>query len=150
VRPHDFLRATDDHLRAMPAVGASEVRVSPRTKLVCKLALHHASRAGHPGVESADLLLALFEETGGAPVSILRQHGADPDVLVSRFAAQIRDLELRNERLNKRFELPPFMKQFGHNLNLLAYELEQGFALSRLRREAVDRGRRRVSAVGHA
>src|SRR2546426_3143674 len=33
----------------------------------------------------------------------------------------MRDLELRYERLKKRFDLPPFMKQFGHNLNLLAW-----------------------------
>ena len=32
----------------------------------------------------------------------------------------MRDMELREERLKKRFELPPFLKHFATNLNLLA------------------------------
>src|SRR5437868_12745179 len=32
----------------------------------------------------------------------------------------MRDMELRDERLKKRFELPPFLKHFATNLNLLA------------------------------
>ena len=32
----------------------------------------------------------------------------------------MRDNELREERLRKRFELPPFLKHFATNLNLLA------------------------------
>ena len=54
------------------------------------------------------------------PVSILRRHGVEPDVLVSRLNARMRDIELRDERLKKRFELPPFLKHFATNLNLLA------------------------------
>ena len=54
------------------------------------------------------------------PVSILRRHGVEPEVLVSRLTARMRDMELRDERLKKRFELPPFLKHFATNLNLLA------------------------------
>jgi ATP-dependent Clp protease ATP-binding subunit ClpA len=122
VSPHQVLRAIDEHLRSVPSFAGCGLHISPTTKLVCKLALHHAGRAGHPGVEAADLLLALFEETHGVPVSILRQHGAEPDVLVSRLGAHIRDLELRNEHLKKRFELPPYLKQFATNLNFLAWQ----------------------------
>jgi ATP-dependent Clp protease ATP-binding subunit ClpA len=122
VNPHEVLHAIDEHLRRVPSFTGREVRVSPTTKLLCKLALHQASRAGHPGVEAADLLLALFEETHGVPVSILRQHGAEPDVLVSRLQVHFRDLELRNERLKKRFELPSSLKQFATNLNWLAWQ----------------------------
>jgi ATP-dependent Clp protease ATP-binding subunit ClpA len=122
VNPHEVLHAIDEHLRRVPSFAGSELRVSRTTKLVCKLALHHAARAGHPGVEAADLLLALFEETQGDPVSILRQCGAEPEVLVSRLEAHIRDLGWRDERLKKRFELPPYLKQFATNLNLLAWQ----------------------------
>ena len=62
----------------------------------------------------------MFEETQGVPVSILRRHGVEPEVLVSRIATRMRDMELREERLKKRFELPPFLKHFATNLNLLA------------------------------
>ena len=39
---------------------------------------------------------------------------------MSRLATRMRDIELREERLKKRFELPPFLKHFATNLNLLA------------------------------
>ena len=104
----------------MPSFAGRELRVSPATKLVFKLALHHASRAGRQTIEAADLFSAVFEETQGVPVSILRRHGVEPDILVSRLNTRMRDMELREERLKKRFELPPFLKHFATNLNLLA------------------------------
>ena len=39
---------------------------------------------------------------------------------MSRLATRMRDHELREERLKKRFELPPFLKHFATNLNQLA------------------------------
>jgi MoxR-like ATPase len=74
-------------------------------------------------VESSDLFVALFEESRGpssVPVSIIRQHGVEPDALVSRIATRMRDHELREEQFRKRFELPPFLRNFATNLNLLA------------------------------
>ncbi len=65
VNPHHVLRTIDAHLRRIPSAAGCEVRVCLTTKLVCKLALHRAGRAGHPAVEAADLLLALFEEARG-------------------------------------------------------------------------------------
>ena len=122
VSPHQVLRAIDEHLRREPSFAGCEFRVSPTTKLVCKLALQRAARAGHPGIEAADLLFALLEETHGVAVSILRQSGAKPDLLVPRLEAHLRELEWRNERLRKRFELPPYLKQFATNLNFLAWQ----------------------------
>jgi ATP-dependent Clp protease ATP-binding subunit ClpA len=118
--PHTILQAIEEHLHMMPSFAGRDLRVSPATKLVFKLALHHASRAGRQAVEAADLFSAVFEETQGIPVSILRSHGVEPDVLLSRLGARMRDIELREERLKKRFELPPFLKHFATNLNLLA------------------------------
>jgi ATP-dependent Clp protease ATP-binding subunit ClpA len=120
VSPNAVIRALDEHLRRVPSSAMGGMRVSPTTRLVCKLALHHAARAGHPGIEAGDLLLALFEETRGVPVSILRHYGADIETLVSRFEARLRALELRDERLRKRFEMPPILRQFATNVNLLA------------------------------
>ncbi len=120
VNPHTILQAIEEHLHMMPSFAGRELRVSPATKLACKLALHHAGRSGRQMVEAVDLFSALFEETQGVPVSILRRHGVEPDVLVSRLNNRLRDLELREERLKKRFELPPFLKHFATNLNLLA------------------------------
>jgi ATP-dependent Clp protease ATP-binding subunit ClpA len=118
--PHAILQAIEEHLHLVPSLPGRELRVSPATKLVVKLGLHHASRAGRQTIEAADLFSAVFEETQGVPVSILRRNGVEPEVLVSRLNARMRDLELREERLKKRFELPPFLKHFATNLNLLA------------------------------
>jgi ATP-dependent Clp protease ATP-binding subunit ClpA len=120
LNPHTVLQAIEEHLHMMPSFAGRDLRVSPATKLVFKLALHHASRNGRQTIEAVDLFSALFEETQGVPVTILRRHGVEPDVLVTRLNARMRDLELREERLKKRFELPPFLKHFATNLNLLA------------------------------
>jgi ATP-dependent Clp protease ATP-binding subunit ClpA len=122
LNPHTILQALEEHLHIMPSFAGRELRVSPASKLVFKLALHHASRAGRQSIESSDLFSAVFEETEGVPVMILRRNGVEPAVLVSRLNARMRDLELREERLKKRFELPPFLKHFASNLNLLAHQ----------------------------
>jgi ATP-dependent Clp protease ATP-binding subunit ClpA len=99
VNPHTILQAIEEHLHMMPSFASRELRVSPASKLVFKLALHHASRAGRQTIESADLFSAVFEETEGVPVSILRRHGVEATVLISRLNNRLRDVELREERL---------------------------------------------------
>ena len=120
LNPHTILQAIEEHLHMMSSFAGRELRIAPATKLVFKLALHHATRAGRQSIEAPDLFSAVFEETQGVPVSILRRHGVEPEVLVSRLNTRMRDMELREERLKKRFELPPFLKHFATNLNLLA------------------------------
>jgi ATP-dependent Clp protease ATP-binding subunit ClpA len=120
LNPHEILQALEEHLQLMPAVSGHQLRAGPATKLVFKLAFHQASRAGRQTIESSDLFSAIFEESQGIPVSIIRRHGVEPEVLVTRIATRMRDNELREERLRKRFELPPFLKHFATNLNLLA------------------------------
>ncbi len=120
LNPHEILQALEEHLRVLPNIPGRELRVAPSTKLLFKLALLHASRSGRHAVEATDLFSAIFEETQGIPVSIIRRHGIEPEALVSRLATRMRDHELREERLKKRFELPPFLKHFAINLNQLA------------------------------
>jgi ATP-dependent Clp protease ATP-binding subunit ClpA len=120
LNPHEILQALEEHLRVVPSAPGRELRVAPSTKLLFKLALLHASRSGRHAVEATDLFSAIFEETQGIPVSIIRRHGIEPEALVSRLATRMRDHELREERLKKRFELPPFLKHFATNLNQLA------------------------------
>ena len=120
LNPHEILQALEEHLRLLPSVAGRDLRVAPSTKLLFKLALLHASRSGRHTIEATDLFSAIFEETQGIPVSIIRRHGIEPEALVSRLATRMRDHELREERLKKRFELPPFLKHFATNLNQLA------------------------------
>src|SRR5215216_3474406 len=120
LNPHEILQALEQHLQVLPTFSGRELRVAQATKLVFKLAFHSASRAGRQTIESSDLFEAIFQESQGVPVSIIRRHGVEPEVLVTRIATRMRDNELREERLRKRFELPPFLKHFATNLNLLA------------------------------
>jgi ATP-dependent Clp protease ATP-binding subunit ClpA len=91
--PRDVLRAIEEHLRLVPSQCSGKMQVSPPMKLVCRLALHHAARAGHSTVEAADLLLALFDEPQGVPGAIVRRLGVEPDVLASRLDAHFRERE---------------------------------------------------------
>src|SRR6187455_906178 len=120
LNPHEILQALEEHLRLLPSAAGREVRVAPSTKLLFKLALLHASRSGRHSIEATDLFSAIFEETQGIPVSIIRRHGIEPEALVTRLATRMRDHEMQEERLKKRFELPPFLKHFATNINQLA------------------------------
>ena len=122
LNPHEILHALEDHMHALPTADGRDLRVAQSTKLLFKLAMVHSSRSGRHAVEAADLFSAIFEETQGIPVSIIRKHGIEPATLVSRLATRMRDNEMREERLKRRFELPPFLKHFATNLNLLAHQ----------------------------
>src|SRR5262249_21604501 len=83
-------------------------------------ALHRASRQSRSSLDAADLLMALFEEPRGILACLLRQSGADVETVIAQLEAQIRDRELRLERIRKRLDLPPYLKQVATSLNLLA------------------------------
>src|SRR5687768_11138912 len=93
LNPHEILQGLEEHLQVLPTFAGRELRVAPATKLVFKLAFHQASRAGRQTIESSDLFSAIFEESQGVPVSIIRRHGVEPEVLVSR-------IDRKSTRLN--------------------------------------------------
>ncbi|MDE3156751.1 MAG: ATP-dependent Clp protease ATP-binding subunit [Acidobacteriota bacterium] len=118
--PRAIVVEVEQRIQGGPARAQHEPQVSTATKLLCKLAFHHASRSGRQALEAADLFSAIFEDAQALPAAILRRQAIDPQQVTTRVAARVRDLELRDERLRKRFELPPFLKHFAVNLNLLA------------------------------
>jgi ATP-dependent Clp protease ATP-binding subunit ClpC len=118
--PQAILQAIEGEILRQPRLTTRELRVSPASKLVFKLAFHHATRAGRQAIEAADLFAALFEDSQGLPVAIMRRAGIEPESLVSRITSRVREIERDEERLRKQFELPPFLKHFATNLNLLA------------------------------
>src|SRR6187399_633972 len=120
LNPHEIMHALEGYLDSLRKTSVRDLRVAPATKLVLKLAFHQASRGGRQTIESGDLFSAIFEESQGIPVAIIRRHGVEPEVLVSRITMRMRENEIREEHLRKRFELPPFLRNFATNLNLLA------------------------------
>lgn len=118
--PYKVLKEVENHVKTSQAKVDKELRIAPATKLALKLALHQANRAGRQIIEPSDLFLAIFEEGQGVIVSVMRRNGIDVEVITSRISIRIRDNQLREESLRKRFELPPFLKYFATNINLLA------------------------------
>jgi ATP-dependent Clp protease ATP-binding subunit ClpC len=120
LNPHGVLHAVEAELTSQPKLESRDLRVSPASKLVFKLAYHHATRAGRQTLEASDLFAALFEDSQGIPAAVMRKAGVEPETMVSRITSRVRDIERDDERLRKTFELPPFLKHFATNLNLLA------------------------------
>jgi ATP-dependent Clp protease ATP-binding subunit ClpC len=117
---HEVLRALEDHLRGMPSGNGTDLRLAPATRLLFKLALLHASRYGRHSVEAVDLFSAIFEESHGAAVAIVRRYGVEPDKVMSRLGTRMREQDALEERMRRKYELPPFLKHFATNLNQLA------------------------------
>ena len=120
LHPQAILQSVETEMAREPRGITLEPRVSPASKLVMKLAFHHATRGGRQAVESADLFAAIFEDSQGLPASVMRHAGVEPDALVRRITSRVKELEREDERLKRRYELPPFLKHFATNLNLLA------------------------------
>jgi ATP-dependent Clp protease ATP-binding subunit ClpA len=120
VNPHEIVVAIEEAVTALPSIEGAELRVPQSTRLLLKLALQRACRAGRELIDPADLLGALLEETHGVPVVVLRQQGIEPAALLSRLSGRTFEQERRDEWLAKRLDLPPALKQFATNLNLLA------------------------------
>ena len=56
---------------------------------------------------------SILAERQSGPALILRHFGTDGEAVTTRLLGIVRDVELRDEKLRKRYELPPFLKQFA-------------------------------------
>ena len=86
LNPHTILQAIEEHLHMMPAFAGGTCASRRRPSWSSSWRCITRSRSGRQTVEAADLFSAVFEETQGVPVSILRRHGVEPEALVSRLA----------------------------------------------------------------
>lgn len=88
---------------------------------IMKLSLHQASRNGRTTIEPLDLFVSIFESSDqGFLVSLLQKHNVSLGVFILHIQEKQKEAESQKERLEKKFELPPFLKHFASNLNLLA------------------------------
>jgi ATP-dependent Clp protease ATP-binding subunit ClpC len=120
--PHEVLHSVKTNLEGLPKGERTDTRVAPATKLLFKLASLIASRHGRHKIEASDLFLASFEERQGVLAAVARERGIAPEDMAARAGECVRKSEVRNEKLRLKFQLPPFMKHFGINLNLLAHQ----------------------------
>jgi ATP-dependent Clp protease ATP-binding subunit ClpC len=120
VRPEDLLATVEAALDNLPAPVTGSVRMTELTQELIRRAIAQAVTLGREQAESYDLFASVLVERQSGPSLVLRRFGTDGDAVAARLLAIIRDVELRDEKLRKRYELPPFLKQFAVNLNLLA------------------------------
>jgi ATP-dependent Clp protease ATP-binding subunit ClpC len=120
VRPEELLAAVETALETIPAVGSGPVRMTELTQELIRRAIQQAVTMGREQAVSYDLFASLLVERQSGPSVILRRFDTDGEAVTARLAMIVRDVELRDEKLRKRYELPPFLKQFAVNLNLLA------------------------------
>ena len=118
--PHAIVLGVEEALALLPRATDAEFRVPQAIRLLARLGLHRASRAGRQTLEPVDVFGALLEEAHGLPAAICREHGVDPEAMAPRLTEYAQEMALRQEQLMKRFELPQFLKQMATNLNLLA------------------------------
>jgi ATP-dependent Clp protease ATP-binding subunit ClpA len=120
IRPEELLSAVEAALESLPASAGRPVRMTELTQELIRRAVQQAIALNREQAESYDVFASLLAEQQSGPSLILRRFGTDGDSVTARLAMIVRDVELRDEKLRKRYELPPFLKQFAINLNLLA------------------------------
>ncbi len=120
ISPDDLLTAVASAVESVPVAAGRQLRVTELTQELLRRAIQRAVATGREQAESFDLFAAILEESQSGPSLILRRFGTDGDAVITRLTTIVHDVELRDEKLRKRYELPPFLKQFAVNLNLLA------------------------------
>ncbi|MBI3755868.1 MAG: ATP-dependent Clp protease ATP-binding subunit, partial [Deltaproteobacteria bacterium] len=111
----------NDHLNISRQYIGVGLKIPPTTKTIFKLAWEEAQRCGRDEIDSTDLLIAIFQESHSLPAKVFRSFGLDPDYVMRRITAKIRNKEEQYEELKKKYELPPNLKHFAVNLNKLVY-----------------------------
>jgi ATP-dependent Clp protease ATP-binding subunit ClpC len=120
LNPDDILNAVAAGLQSVPQLATGTLRATELTQELMRRSVQSAVNGGREQAESFDLFVAILEEQQSGPVTILKRFGTDGEAVIARLMTVVRDIELRDEKLRKRYELPPFLRQFAVNLNLLA------------------------------
>ncbi|MBI5047668.1 MAG: ATP-dependent Clp protease ATP-binding subunit [Deltaproteobacteria bacterium] len=110
----------NDHLNVSRQYIGIGLKIPPTTKTIFKLAWEEAQRCGRDEIDATDFLIAIFQESHSLPAKVFRSFGLDPDYVMGRITAKIRNKEELDEELKKKYELPPNLRHFAVNLNKLA------------------------------
>lgn len=122
IEPNHMINYLNDHLNESHQYLGVGMKIPPATKTIFKVAWEEAQRLGRKMIEPIDLFAAVFHETDGIPVKIVRDFGVDPNFLLSKIVTKAKLLEKQVEELKKKYELPSHLKYLGVNLNKLARE----------------------------
>jgi ATP-dependent Clp protease ATP-binding subunit ClpA len=120
VSPKKVVSSLEVYLSVSKQILGGGMKVPPSTKTIFKLAWDSAIGSGRKVIETTDLLKAIFQEGHNIPVRILRGMGVDPNSVTRLISVQTRVQEDKTEEFKKRYDLPPYLNNFGMNLNKLA------------------------------
>ncbi|MCL4558829.1 MAG: ATP-dependent Clp protease ATP-binding subunit [Deltaproteobacteria bacterium] len=109
-----------EHLNNSKYFVTRGVKFLPDANTVMQIALENIRREGKQVIMPVDLLVAMFEEGHCYPVQLLRGFGYDPRTVIVEIERLVRKRDEKEKELKKKYELPPYLKQFGTNLNKLA------------------------------
>ncbi|MEW6734065.1 MAG: ATP-dependent Clp protease ATP-binding subunit [Acidobacteriota bacterium] len=120
VDPQAVNNEIDSKLAVPKQYTGKRVKLSDSTRELLTGGLRRARQSGRHTIDAADLFQALFDDRNSTPVGILRKFGAEPEVVVEKIATRVRSREEKEDRLRRKYELPPYLKHFGVSLNKLA------------------------------
>jgi ATP-dependent Clp protease ATP-binding subunit ClpA len=118
--PREVVLSLREYLNSSKQVWGGGMKVPPSTKAIFKLAWDSAINSGRKVIETTDLLKAIFQEGQNIPVRILRGMGVEPNAASRVISVETKVLEEKSEDFKKRHDLPPYLNNFGVNLNKLA------------------------------
>jgi ATP-dependent Clp protease ATP-binding subunit ClpC len=118
--PREVVLSLREYLNSSKQIWGGGMKVPPSTKTIFKLAWDSAINSGRKVIETSDLLKAIFQEGQNIPVRILRGMGVEPNAATRAISAETKVLDEKSEEFKKRYDLPPYLNNFGVNLNKLA------------------------------
>jgi ATP-dependent Clp protease ATP-binding subunit ClpA len=118
--PREVVLSLREYLNSSKQVWGGGMKVPPSTKTIFKLAWDSAINSGRKVIETADLLKAIFQEGQNIPVRILRGMGVEPNTATRLISVETKVIDEKSEDFKKRYDLPPYLNNFGVNLNKLA------------------------------
>jgi ATP-dependent Clp protease ATP-binding subunit ClpA len=118
--PREVVLSLREYLNSSKQVWGGGMKVPPSTKAIFKLAWDSAINSGRKVIETTDLLKAIFQEGQNIPVRILRGMGVEPNTATRLISVETKVIDEKSEDFKKRYDLPPYLNNFGVNLNKLA------------------------------
>jgi ATP-dependent Clp protease ATP-binding subunit ClpC len=120
VDPQAVVNELETKLAVQKQYTGKRIKLAESTRELLTASLRRARHAGRSTIDSIDLFHVMFEDKSSAPVTILRKFGAEPETVVEKITSRLRSREEREDRLRRKYELPPYLKHFGVSLNKLA------------------------------
>ena len=118
--PDDIIKDISQHLDLSKQYVGKGLKITFSMKSIFRLAWINTFQCGRSKIESFDLLCAIFQEGNNIPVEIFRLYGIEPEHVVRRISDRVKNRELQEKELKRKFDLPRHLKHFTTNLNYLA------------------------------